>query len=94
MRSLPADEIKIDRVLASELVGNQDARFVLEAVLVLASNLGMEVVIEGIEDEDQLDILIDLGCRQGQGFLFGKPRPALDWLADATYGPSDEVPAA
>ena len=42
----------------------------------------------------ELAILIDLGCHQGQGFLFGKPRPALDWLADATYGPSDEAPAA
>ena len=94
LRSLPADEIKIDRVLASELTDNKEARFVLEAVLVLASNLDMEVVIEGIEDEDQLAILIDLGCHQGQGFLFGKPRPALDWLADATYGPSDEAPAA
>ena len=94
LRSLPADEIKIDRMLASELVDNKDARFVLDAVLVLASNLEMEVVIEGIEDEDQLAVLIELGCHQGQGFLFGKPRPALDWLADATYGPSDEVPAA
>ncbi len=94
LRTLPADEIKIDRMLASELVDNKEARFVLEAVLVLASNLGMEVVIEGIEDEAQVGVLMELGCHQGQGFLFGKPRPALDWLADATYGPSDEAPAA
>ncbi len=94
LRALPADEIKIDRLLVSELLKSSEARHILEAVLFLAERLEMEVVAEGVEDEAQSELLVEMGCRFGQGFLFGHPRPALDWLADATYGPSGEQPAA
>ena len=94
LRILPADEIKLDRKLISELVGSDEVGFILDAVLSLAGNLGMDVVAEGIEEDAQLTALLEKGCRYGQGYLFGHPRPALDWLADATYGPSGEAPAA
>ena len=54
----------------------------------------MVVVAEGLENEAQLKCLADLGCLYGQGYLFGQPRPALDWLADATYGPTGGAPEA
>ena len=94
LRELPADEIKIDRMLVSEVTESDQARFIIEAVLLLARNLKMDVVAEGVEEEDQAQLLRDLGCRPAQGFLFGKPRPALDWLADVTYGNGDKIPAA
>ena len=94
LRALPADEIKIDRLLVSELTESDEARHILEAVLLLAGNLGMVVVAEGLENEAQLKCLADLGCLYGQGYLFGQPRPALDWLADATYGPTGGAPEA
>ncbi len=94
LRALPADEIKIDRMLISELVTSTDARHVLDAVLLLARNLSMDVVIEGIETEEQLALLRDMGCKMGQGYLLGRPRSALDCLADATYGSANEEPAA
>ena len=94
LRALPADEIKIDRGFVTELTRNVEAQYILEAILLLAANLKMEVVVAGVEEEGQADRLLDMGCHQAQGFLFGKPRPAMDWLADATYGPSDEIPAA
>jgi diguanylate cyclase (GGDEF)-like protein len=94
LRILPADEIKLDRKLISELTDSDEARFILDAVLTLACGLGMDVVAEGIEDESQLKVLTEKGCLYGQGYILGHPRPALDWLADATYGPSGEAPAA
>lgn len=94
LRALPADEIKIDRMLVSELTESEEARHILEAVLLLAGNLGMVVVAEGLENEAQLKRLVDLGCLYGQGYFFGHPRPALDWLADATYGPTGGAPEA
>ena len=94
LRILQADEIKLDCKLISELKNSKEARFILDAVLLLAEKLGMDVIAEGIEEDAQLAILLEKGCPYGQGYIFGHPRPALDWLADATYGPSGEAPAA
>jgi len=94
LRALPADEIKVDRFLISEVATNADARHILEAVLLLARKLAMDVVIEGIETEEQLTLLRDMGCTLGQGYLLGRPRAALDCLADATYGSTKAEPAA
>ncbi|MCV6593004.1 MAG: phosphodiesterase [Silicimonas sp.] len=93
LRVLPADEIKIDRLLVSEIAESEEARFILESVLRLAESLDMLVVAEGIENEGQAQTLIEMGCHYGQGYMFGKPRPALDWLADATYGEAEKWPA-
>ena len=54
---------------------------VVRAVLALASTLGLEVVAEGIETETQRDMLLDLGCTRGQGFLYSCARPAAEWRA-------------
>jgi len=47
-----------------------------EAIIVMAQKLGIEVVAEGIETEDQCALLVTAGCRLGQGFLFSRPLPA------------------
>ena len=94
LRALPADEIKVGRLLISEVVTSADARHILEAILLLAQNLSMDVVIEGIETDEQLAFLRDMGCTVGQGYLLGRPSSALDCLADATYGPTTAEPAA
>ena len=76
-------------MLVAEIVESEEAQIILDAVLILARNLKMDVVAEGVETEEQTNLLLEMGCKFGQGFVFGKPRPALDWLADATYGPTD-----
>lgn len=87
LRALNADEIKIDPSLVAELGKNAEAKLILDSVLRIARKLRMDIIIEGVERSDQADMLRKLGCKTAQGYHFGRPRPAADWLADATYGP-------
>jgi EAL domain-containing protein (putative c-di-GMP-specific phosphodiesterase class I) len=70
---LPVDILKIDRsFLAADGAG---ANGLAGAIIAIGERLGLEVVAEGIEFEDQIKILQELGCELGQGFLFAKPMP-------------------
>ncbi len=96
LKTISADELKIDKSLIDEIEGSEEARFILDAVLDLADSLRLEVVVEGIEREEQRSFLHRLGCKVGQGYLFGKPIAAAEALADATYSlPTlDDLPPA
>ena len=79
----PLKMIKIDQSFVAPL-GQEDSPrslAVIGAILALARSLGLEVVAEGIETEQQLRILRDMGCVYGQGYFFGRPQPARHWLA-------------
>ncbi len=79
----PLKMIKIDQSFVAPL-GQEDASrslAVIGAILALARSLGLEVVAEGIETEQQLRILRDMGCVYGQGYFFGRPKPADYWIA-------------
>ena len=85
LRTISADELKIDKSLIAEIETSGESQFILDAVLDLARSLGLEVVVEGVERPEQREILCKLGCIQGQGFLFDRPKPAEDALAGATF---------
>jgi diguanylate cyclase len=70
---LPCDEIKIDRSFVALAQHNDRARIVIRALNDTARKAGMRLVAEGIETEDEQDLLISLGCVIGQGFLYGRP---------------------
>jgi diguanylate cyclase (GGDEF)-like protein len=77
----PLKMIKIDQSFVAPL-GQEDSPrslAVIGAILALARSLGLEVVAEGIETDQQLRILRDMGCVYGQGYLFGRPQPAAYW---------------
>lgn len=76
LRSLPVDELKIDRSFVLDLETNEDARKVARAVVNLAKALDRKVVAEGVETEGQNRILREFGCDQLQGYLFAKPMSA------------------
>lgn len=76
LRQLPAEELKIDRSFVFDLAASSDARAVVDAVIRLAHALGLKVVAEGVETEQQYELLRSLGCDELQGFLFAKPMPA------------------
>jgi diguanylate cyclase (GGDEF)-like protein len=76
LRKLRAVELKIDRSFVLDLASSSDARAVVDAVIKLAQALGLKVVAEGVETEEQHHILRTLGCDELQGFLFAKPMPA------------------
>ena len=75
LRRLPLTQLKIDRSLVATLGQNGDSPIVA-AVTSFAHALGLSVTAEGIEHPAQLELLMDLGCDFGQGFLFGEPQPA------------------
>ena len=73
---LPAQVLKVDRSFTRSLVSNTDVRAVVASVLRLGADLGRDVVVEGVEDEETLTVLRSLGCRYAQGFHLGVPVPA------------------
>lgn len=75
LRNLPVDILKIDRRFVGDIPGDPDAASMVRAVVGLAHSLAMKPLAEGIEDEEQLHYLVDLGCTLGQGFHFSPPVP-------------------
>ncbi|MCH8181420.1 MAG: EAL domain-containing protein [Proteobacteria bacterium] len=83
LRRLPARQLKIDRSFVRDLDSSLDAQAIVEAVVRLAHALGLKVVAEGVETQDQADILAQLQCDELQGFLFARPmseHTLLNWL--------------
>jgi diguanylate cyclase (GGDEF)-like protein len=76
LHSLPVDELKIDRSFVNRLATDSRDRHLVQAIIGMASALGLTVVAEGVETEDQLVYLDERGCDVAQGFLFSKPQPA------------------
>ena len=69
LTSLPLDTLKIDRGLIAEIVGGSRDRIVVKAMIGMARELGLKVVVEGIETTAQLELVADWGCDLYQGFL-------------------------
>ncbi|HTD43799.1 MAG TPA: EAL domain-containing protein [Bryobacteraceae bacterium] len=76
LRTLHFDSLKIDPSFVQRVASDRETRAIVETIVKLAHTLHMNVVAEGIETEEQLAGLIDLGCDTGQGFLFSRPLPA------------------
>ena len=75
LRRFRIDVLKLDRSFVSGLLGSAQDRAVTRAVIDLASHLELDLVAEGIETPEQLDLLRQLGCRLGQGYLLHRPMP-------------------
>jgi EAL domain-containing protein (putative c-di-GMP-specific phosphodiesterase class I) len=83
LRHLPADIIKIDRSFVTDLAAGGSSTTLIASMVELARSLGLAVVAEGVETEDQRRALADLHCGSAQGFLFARPRPAEHCRPDA-----------
>lgn len=73
LKDLPVDELKIDRGFLMDLQPNSKEEAILESIIHLAAKLGLIVTAEGVETQQQADILKNLGCNQLQGYLLGRP---------------------
>lgn len=73
LRDLPIDRIKIDRSFIQFLPEKTDGIAIIKAVVALAASLNMEIIVEGIERPEQAELLRELGCMAGQGYLFSRP---------------------
>jgi len=75
LRAFPFDKIKLDRSFMNEVESSQQAKAIVRAILALGQSLEVPVLAEGVETQDQLDILLKEGCDEAQGYLLGKPGP-------------------
>ncbi|TKJ19021.1 hypothetical protein A6V29_10670 [Blastococcus sp. CCUG 61487] len=85
LRALPVDELKLDRSFVSSLAGDERAAAIVRSTLQLARDLEMDMVVEGVEDAETLDVLRTWGCQTAQGYHIGRPMPAdefASWLGD------------
>jgi diguanylate cyclase (GGDEF)-like protein len=91
LRLLPADRLKIDRSFVLEIGEVSDQQMIAEAVIQIAARVGMQVIAEGVETQQQADWILKHGCRQAQGYLFAKPMACADllnWLSDWSERPA------
>ncbi len=73
LRHFPFNKIKIDKVFVSEMSSRDDCYAIVRSIVNLAQSLGMRTTAEGIEIKEQLDLVNQCGCTEGQGYLLGKP---------------------
>ena len=84
LRQLPVDTIKLDRSFVQRLPNSKSDNIMVEAIVMLADRLGINVVAEGVESSDQADRLVELGVTSGQGYWISPPLHEIDlpgWLA-------------
>jgi diguanylate cyclase (GGDEF)-like protein len=76
LKRFPITAVKIDRGFVRDMGREERDLAIIHAILAAARALGLRVVAEGIEDEEQAKLLLEAGCEEGQGYLFGRPGPA------------------
>jgi len=79
LRSLPVNTIKIDKSFITNILSSRHDQAIVRAVVRLAQDLDLKVIVEGVETSKQLDLLIKEGCRTIQGFFFSKPLQVDDF---------------
>ena len=78
LRDIPFDELKLDRSFVGGAARDPALRAIIESTLVMAHQLDMKVVAEGVEDRCDWDFLRGLGCDVAQGYFIGRPMPATE----------------
>ena len=73
LQGFPIDSVKIDRAFISQMCADPETSEIVRIIIMLAHNLGMSVVAEGVETEEELEKLRSFGCEMAQGYLFSRP---------------------
>ncbi|WP_296952909.1 EAL domain-containing protein [uncultured Massilia sp.] len=85
LKRLPIDKVKIDRAFVSDLGQSAESRAIVQAIVTAARCLGLDVVAEGIEQEEQARLLMLDGCFEMQGYYFGRPQVPAACALDARH---------
>lgn len=75
LKQLPIHQLKIDQSFVHDIISDSRDRSIVRTIIAMAQNLSLEVIAEGVETEEQRELLINKGCHNFQGYLFGKPVP-------------------
>ena len=75
LKDIKADVLKIDMSFLQEIKDNERNQIILKSVISMADSLGMDVITEGVETEEQLRVLTEMGCNHFQGYFFCRPVP-------------------
>ena len=89
LRKLPVDRLKVDKSFVIHMTENEGDAKIVRSTIDLAHNLGLEVVAEGVETQEVLDRLTEMGCDAAQGYYMSKPLPANElthWLKHSPWG--------
>lgn len=86
LKKFSMDYLKIDRSFVKDMADADGNRAIVEAIVVMAHRLGMEVIAEGVETMTQAQLLRDAGCEYVQGYLYARPLPEQEFLRFATSG--------
>ena len=81
LQKLPLDEIKIDQSFIQSAPNDPSCAVLIDAILAITRQFGLDVVAEGVESQTQLEFLVDRGCTRFQGYYFGQPQPVVEFLA-------------
>lgn len=79
LKKFDIEYLKIDQSFIKDMATDPGSRAIAETIILMAHNLGMKVVAEGIETREQKEMLFDAGCDYGQGFLFSAPLTPEDF---------------
>lgn len=77
LQHLPIDQVKVDRSFLLNLEESKKSRAIMAALVNLCDQIGIDLLVEGVETRSQMALLREMGCRYAQGFLFGQPDPYL-----------------
>jgi len=78
LRRLPLDELKIDRAFVDVMFRSREDREIVATLIRLAHGLDLQVVAEGVENQETLNLLREMGCDRAQGYLISRAMPAAD----------------
>ena len=78
LSQLPVDGLKIDQRFVRDIGNGHQAKAIIKGIIGMALNMGLKVTAEGVESQEQALFLRDLGCHEGQGYLYSKPLPSAD----------------
>ena len=79
LKKFPLDGLKIDRSFVLGLLASPDDAAIVSSTIHLSKQLGLSVIAEGIENRATADLLVSMGCVEGQGYFFGRPMPAREF---------------